>query len=159
MYSSHQIDVEHVTITSAKPFADVREALETSLPHVDEGLFVLLRFHQTETALRAMEAAPPLSIFGMRDHGGLLQIAGQARRAIQYDIGNPLTASRMTRRNISAALYAPVRVLLREDEHGSTAFEYDRPTTTFGQCDDADLRAVAAELDRKLRAALEAAAV
>ena len=158
MVDTRTIQVEHVTIGSTRSFGEVRRALESSLPHVDEGLFALLRFRQTEAALRAMEAAPSLSIFGMRDHGALLQIAGQDRHAVQYDIGNPLTASRMTRLKLSAALYAPVRVLLREDEHGATAFEYDRPTTTFGQFDDADLRAVAAHLDDELRQALEAAA-
>jgi uncharacterized protein DUF302 len=52
----------------------------------------------------------------------------RARSAIQYDIGNPLTASRMTEHQLSAALYAPIRVLLRESpEEGVVAFEYDRP--------------------------------
>ncbi len=44
----------------------------------------------------------------------------------------------MTRHRISAGLYAPVRVLLREDSDG-VAFEYDRPMTTFGQFADPDL--------------------
>jgi hypothetical protein len=60
-------------------------------------------------------------------------------RAIQYDIGNPLTASRMTEHQLSAALYAPIRVLLRESpEEGVVAFEYDRPASVFGQFNNAD---------------------
>jgi hypothetical protein len=33
----------------------------------------------------------------------------------------------MTRHQLSAALYAPIRVLLRENSDGAVAFEYDRP--------------------------------
>jgi uncharacterized protein (DUF302 family) len=45
-----------------------------------------------------------------------------------YDIGNPLTASRMTRHQLGAALYAPLRVALFEDEQGRGIFEYDKPS-------------------------------
>jgi len=41
-----------------------------------------------------------------------LAVAGLTRQSIQYDIGNPLTASKMTRHQLSAGLYAPIRVLL-----------------------------------------------
>ncbi|MDB5461255.1 MAG: hypothetical protein JWO72_2996, partial [Caulobacteraceae bacterium] len=80
------------------------------------------------------------------------------RRAVQYDIGNPLTASRMTRQQISAGLYAPIRVLLREDSEARVAFEYDRPASVFGQFRDAAVDLVAQQVDRDLQAALEDAA-
>jgi hypothetical protein len=63
----------------------------------------------------------------------------------------------MTRHCLSAALYAPVRVLLREDDEG-TAFEYDRPLSTFGQFGDAKVDAVARQLDADLLAVLQKAA-
>jgi len=53
------------------------------------------------------ENGPKLSIFGERNHGALLQIVGGRRNALQYDIGNPLTAAKMTRYQLPAALYAP----------------------------------------------------
>ncbi len=99
----------------------------------------------------------PLSIFGFRDHGAAVQVAGLQRQAIQYDIGNPLTATKMTRHRISAGLYAPIRVLLREDSDG-VAFEYDRPISTFGQFGDPDVDEVARKLDKDLQAVLESAA-
>jgi hypothetical protein len=67
------------------------------VPRLDDGVFKLLRDGKSDQALRELEAGPALSIFGFRDHGALLQIAGLKRKAIQYDIGNPLTASKMTR--------------------------------------------------------------
>ncbi len=152
------ISVLHITIASVKPFDEVRGALEQLVPRLDEGVFKLLRDGKGEQALRELEVGPPLSIFGFRDHGALLQIAGLKRKALQYDIGNPLTASRMTRHQLSAALYAPVRVLLRESPEGGVAFEYDRPSAVFGQFNDAKVNAVALELDEQLQAALNRAA-
>jgi len=38
----------------------------------------------------------------------LLQIWGRRRNAVQYEIGNPLIASKMTRHQLPAALYAPL---------------------------------------------------
>ncbi|GJE74535.1 MULTISPECIES: DUF302 domain-containing protein [Methylorubrum] len=155
---STAITIEHVVIPSARSFEAVRAALEDALPPVDHRYASLVASGQADAARTLLEQAAPLSIFGSRDHGALLRIAGLERKAIQYDIGNPLTASRMTRHVLSAALYAPIRVLLREDAGGRVAFEYDRPATTFGQFGDENVRRVAGELDDHLRAALTAAA-
>lgn len=152
------IPVEHVTIHSSHGFDSVKAKLEASVPKIDDGIFALLRYGEAERALKELEAAPALSIFGFRDHGALLVVAGQKRRSIQYDIGNPLTASKMTRHKLSAGLYAPIRVLLREEENGVVAFEYDRPISTFGQFDDRAVDEVARQLDHDLRAVLAAAA-
>lgn len=156
--STRTLTVEHVTITSANAFSDVRTKLEKLIPRIDDGVFTLLRYGESARALRELEAGPTLSIFGFRDHGALLAIAGLERRAIQYDIGNPLTASTMTRHQLSAGLYAPVRVLLREDANGGVAFEYDRPVSVFGQFENAQIDLVARQLDRDLQSSLEAAA-
>jgi uncharacterized protein (DUF302 family) len=158
LYSTRTITVEHATIRSSKPFEDVRAKLSTLAPRIDDGIFTLLRYGESTRALRELEASPPLTIFGQRDHGALLAVAGQSRRSIQYDIGNPHTASRMTRHRLSAGLYAPIRVILREDDDGGVAFEYDRPASVFGQFGNDDVDVVARQLDRDLRALLEAAA-
>ncbi|WP_247401039.1 MULTISPECIES: DUF302 domain-containing protein [unclassified Bradyrhizobium] len=125
-YSTRVIPVEHVTIRSTKSFEDVRAKLATLAPRIDDGIFTL---GESTRAFRELEACPPLTIFGQRDHGALLAIAGLTRRSIQFDIGNPLTASKMTRHQLSAGLYAPISVLLREDDDGGVAFEYDRPAS------------------------------
>jgi len=149
------ISIEHVTIPSQKSFESVKAALERLVPRIDDGIFVLLRYGEAERARRELEQAPTLSIFGFRDHGTLLKIHGLQQKAIQYDIGNPLTASRMTEHQLSAALYAPIRVLLRESsEEGVVAFEYDRPASVFGQFNNA----VAEQLDLHLQAVLQKAA-
>jgi uncharacterized protein (DUF302 family) len=156
--SAENVTVEHVTIRSGNTFAVARETLEKLVPRLDDGFLTLLRFGLIDQARQELESAPTLSIFGSRDHGALLAIAGLKRRAIQYDIGNPLTASLMTRHNISAGLYAPIRVLLRESPEGEVAFEYDRPVSTFGQFGDERVGIVARKLDEDLQNVLQKAA-
>jgi uncharacterized protein (DUF302 family) len=88
----------------------------------------------------------------------LLQIAGRTRNARQYEIGNPLTASKMTRHRLPAALYAPLRVVLYEDGNGRGIFEYDKPSSFFGQFGDERVTEVGHYLDETLEAALLRAA-
>ena len=156
--SVKKITVEHVTIRSSKSFVAVRATLEELVPRLDEGFWTLLRFGLADRTREELETAPTLSIFGTRDHGALLAIAGLKQRAIQYDIGNPLTASLMTRHKISAALYAPVRVLLGESPEDGVAFEYDRPVSTFGQFGDNQVDIIARKLDENLEHVLWQAA-
>jgi uncharacterized protein (DUF302 family) len=152
------IQVEHVRIEAAKPFADVKAALEDLVPPLDPGILGLLQRGETERARSELERLPALSIFDSRDHGALLRIAGQSRKAVQYEIGNPLTATRMTQHQLPAALYAPLRVDLYENEAGHAVFEYDRPSSLFGQFGDERVTAVARELDASLERVLAQAA-
>jgi len=80
------IQVEHVMIKSRKPFAEVRAALESLVPQLDTLIFVLLQRGESERARTELEGGPELAIFSARDHGGLLRIAGLARRAVQYEM-------------------------------------------------------------------------
>jgi Domain of unknown function DUF302 len=77
---------------------------------------------------------------------------GQKRKAIQYVVGNPLIALKMAQHDIRASLYAPLRVLIYENENGKTCIEYDKPSSLFGHFGNAEIDVVAAILDRKLEA-------
>ncbi len=156
--SQHIIQIEHIRIETTKSFADVKAALESSVPQLDTGIFGLLQRGESDRARTELERGPVLSIFNSRDHGGLLQVTGQPRKAVQYDIGNPLTATRMTQHQLPAALYAPLRVVLYENEAGHAIFEYDRPSSLFGQFGDERVTAVARELDASLERVLVKAA-
>jgi hypothetical protein len=152
------IQVEHVKIQSSKSFAEVKAALEGSVPWLDAGVLALLQQGESERARSELERLPALSIFSNRDHGALLRITGQPRKALHYEIGNPLTATRMTQHQLPAALYAPLRVVLYENEAGRAVFEYDRPSSLFGQFGDERVTAVGRELDAKLESVLVKAA-
>jgi hypothetical protein len=151
------LQVEHVEIDSTKTFAEVEAALESALPELDPAIFAALTDGDEQRA-KELEGGSELFIFLKRDHGALLQITGRPRKALQYDIGNPLTATRMTRRQTPAALYAPLRVVLYENAAGGATFAYDRPSTVFGQFGDEQVTAVGRELDAELERALRRAA-
>jgi len=152
------MQVEHIQIESRKSFSEVKAALKSLVPQLDARIFVLLQYGESDRARKELEHGPELSIFNSRDHGGLLQITGRLRRAMQYDIGNPLTATRMTQHQLPASLYAPLRVVLYENEAGCATFEYDRPSSLFGQFSDERVTAVARELDASLEGVLVKAA-
>ena len=156
--TNQTIAVEHIRIESVKSFADVRAALERTVPHLDPSLVKALDAGDVARAIQEKKEGPELSIFQSRDHGAILQIDGIARNAFQYDIGNPVTASLMTRHRLAAALYAPIRVVLYENHAGHGVFEYDQPSTTFGQFGDERVTAVARGLDAALGRALTKAA-
>jgi hypothetical protein len=155
---SHTIEVEHIRISSKRPFVEVRQRLEATLPKLDESIAGVLHSGDQKRAKTYEETGPKLSIFEVRDHGALLQIFGGRRNALQYEIGNPLTASKMTRYELAAALYAPLRVVLFEDERGRGVFEYDKPSSFFGQFGDERVTEVGSYLDVTLEATLREAA-
>jgi len=156
--TSQTISVEHIRISSERSFAEVRQRLEATLPKLDATIVEALGSGDQKRAADYEVNGPKLSIFEERDHGALLQIVGRKRNALQYEIGNPLTASKMTRYKLSAALYAPLRVVLFEDEQGKGILEYDKPSSFFGQYSDDRVTEVGRYLDVALEAALRKAA-
>jgi hypothetical protein len=64
----------------------------------------------------------------------------------------------MTRHQLAAAQYAPIRVVLYENEAGHAVFEYDQPSSVFGQFDDEQVSVVARGLDAALARVLHGAA-
>ena len=129
MQALRTIAVEHIRISSGRPFAEVRRKLEGTVPELDTGIAEALWKGDQKRAQDYEENGPKLSIFGERDHGALLQISGGRRNALQYDIGNPLGV-----------------------------FEYDKPSSFFGQYGDERVTEVGRYLDATLEAVLRSAA-
>jgi hypothetical protein len=151
------LQVEHIQTETPKGFADAAVALESTVPQLNPAIAEAL-VKGDEERTTELERGSPLFIFLKRDHGALLQVTRQPRKAVQYEIGNPHTASKMTRHRLAAGLYAPLRVILREGERGRSIFEYDKPSSLFGQFDDEQVSAVARGLDVELERALRRAA-
>lgn len=151
-----QFTVEHVREESQRPFEATTAAFEAKLGRHDPGPAAeLARGASPEAVREAIErmAGPSgFMLFAKFDHGTLLTLAGPPRRASQYLVGNPLFAVEMTRHDIGAALYAPLRVLIHEREGGGTVIEYDLPSSQFGRLGNPKVDEVAAGLDRKLAA-------
>ena len=148
------LQVEHIKMETTKKFVDVEAALEQNVPQLDPALRTALANGDEQRATE-LERGVPLFIFLKRDHGMLLQVVGRPRKALQYEIGNSHTATKMTRHRLPAGLYAPLRVFLYEDEKGNSVFEYDKPSSLFGQFDDEQVSAVARELDAALERILQ----
>jgi uncharacterized protein (DUF302 family) len=156
--TSHTIAVEHIRISSGLPFAEVRRRLKAALPSRDPDLVEALRSGDQDRVKDFEENGPAFLIEQELDHGALLQIAGGKRNALQYAIGNPITATKMTRHQLSVALYAPLRVALFEDEQGRGIFEYDKPSSLFGQYGDERVTEVGRYVDAKIESILRDAA-
>src|SRR5262249_36012498 len=101
--------------------------------------------------LEGMVGPSGFMLFRTSDHGALLRLVGQVRKkASQNLVGKLVFAVQVTQHDISAGLYAPLRVLIYENDQGKTCIEYDRPSSLFGQFGNAKVTAVATMLDQKL---------
>jgi uncharacterized protein (DUF302 family) len=153
--------VDHVRLATDKPFEEVARAFERQLGRFEPDVYKSLAASGDTKGVRAkieaMAGSSGFMLFGTQDHGALLHLAGQERKAVQYVVGNPLFAFQMTRHDIRASLYAPLRVLLYVNDQGKTCVEYDMPSSLFGQFGNVEIDAVAAMLDRKLQALVAAA--
>jgi hypothetical protein len=96
--------------------------------------------------IEAMAGPSGFMLFRTSDHGALLRL-----------VGNPLFALQMTQHDIRASLYAPLRVLIYENDEGQTCVEYDRPSSLFGQFENDRISPTATMLDKKLEALVAAA--
>jgi uncharacterized protein (DUF302 family) len=145
--------VDHVRMTADRPFAEVHAAFERRLGKFEPAVYQALAEGGDPQAARArieaMAGPSGFMLFGTSDHGTLLRIVGQQRKAVQYVVGNPLFAVEMTRHAIGASLYAPLRVLIYEADDGKTCIEYDKPSSLFGQFGDARIGPMAAGLEQK----------
>ena len=154
--SRQQLLVEHVRIDSEKPYLETRTALET-LPRFDERIRAHLQhgdIERVKAELRTIQGDAGLVIFAIATHGDWLQILSGKRHVVQYVIGNVLVSTQMTQHELAAGLYAPLRIVLYENSGGTSTFEYDRPSSLFGQYGNEDVTAVARELDQKIYDAL-----
>lgn len=146
------VAVAHVRVETDQGFAEVKERLERRLVRFNLDMLPSLLAEPKEAVRRVEAVAGPngLMLFATADHGSLLAVLGESRKAVQYVLGNPLIAVTMTRHNLAAGLYAPLRLLVYEDKDGRTCLEYDKPSSLFGQFHDSRIDAVAAMLDRKV---------
>ena len=156
-----RISVDHIRLTTNKPFGDVTKAFEQQVGRFDPDVYKALAAggdaDGARAKIEAMAGPSGFMLFATHNHGALLRLAGQKRKAIQYVVGNPLFALQMTQHDIRASLYAPLRVLIYENGEGKTCVEYDKPSSLFGQFGNERIGPTAAMLDKKLESLVAAA--
>jgi uncharacterized protein (DUF302 family) len=90
-------------------------------------------------------------LFSLLDHGGWLKKAGIEKKTLRVILGNPLIAITMLRHDVTAGLFAPVELLITEEDDGS-ALTYVAPSSLMAVEPNEPLRAAALDLDAKLAA-------
>lgn len=147
------VAMKHVVVTTPKKYADVCAFIEGKLGRFDQPMRDMLKKGQVDqlrdSATRIIQNYG-LSIHYIAYHGKLLMLNGPTRNLIAYYIGDLLSASKMTRLVPAAGLYAPLRVVVYENESGGTTIEYDLPSTLFGQFDNPTTDAMGVNLDERM---------
>ena len=153
------IEVRHVSLEMSVDFERLTRPLEQSLGRFYDVLLEEIETDPRSVEERLKEAAGEegLMLFNIQDHGKLLNLFGTPKKARQYVLGNPLIAAMMTRHDIRAGLYAPLRLFVYEADDRSTRIEFDQPSSLFGQFNNPEVTAVARSLDAKLASLIKKA--
>ncbi len=147
----------HINYKSSKSFDAVTAAVEKQLGKFDAQVFGAAMNDVSHPAdvgakIHAMEGSSGFMLFAMRDHGQLLSLKRRKAFGRQYEVGNPLIAVEMTKEDLRAGEYAPLRICVYVGEDQLTHVDYDLPSTVFGRFKSPQIDKVARSLDQKLEA-------
>jgi hypothetical protein len=155
-FTRRVVQVEHIKIDAPKKFADVEAAFKGSLPKLDPAMIKAMAAGD-EQRVTELEQGQPLFIFCGATTGRSCRLSADPARRCNMTSAIRTPLQKMTRYRLSAGLYAPLCVLLYEDDNGDTVFEYDKPSSLFGQFNDDAVTAVARGLDDALERAIRRA--
>jgi uncharacterized protein (DUF302 family) len=159
MRHTRPITIEHIVVESSQPYEKVVGALEARLgPTQDwaaiwqQAVVAHASWEQFTQEVEAHIGTSGLTLFYKVEHSHLLSLVGKTTQATQYTIGNPLLAIQMTRYMPEAALYAPLRLVVYEDEEGKTFAAYDSFVSLLAQYQREEITQVAQVVEQKLEA-------
>ena len=90
-------------------------------------------------------------LFAVLDHGAWIRKAHIERRVLRVILGNPLIAITMIRHDVTAGLFAPVELLILDEDTGSS-LTYVKPSSLMVVESNPELLSAAQALDDKLAA-------
>ena len=140
--STTSVVTDHVTIETSTPYRLVTSRLADEVKRFDDGYRKLLednKIDELRTKLTQGLEPDGFMIHFVAEQGDLLALQGRRQHGNVYYLGNVLAAAQMTKLNFGAALYAPLRLNIYENARGGTTFEYDKPSTQFGQFHNAGM--------------------
>jgi uncharacterized protein (DUF302 family) len=162
--TTRRIDVQRLTFTSSRSFADVLATLESEIGHPDMGKFKKdLSTAKTEEDLERVvhSAVGPADLmeFSRMNFGEVLEkeLGPKAPQNMRLLVGNPLIMKQMVKSVPDAGSYAPVTILVDERADG-IHLSYDTMASYLSSYGNADALQVARDLDRKVEVLLTAAA-
>jgi uncharacterized protein (DUF302 family) len=95
------------------------------------------------------------SLFATIDHGAWIKKVGIRRKVLRLIIGNPTIAITMLRHDLTAGLFAPVELILVEEDDDQCSLTYVRPSSLMVVEKNDALLDAAKQLDSKLEALAE----
>ncbi|WP_006245714.1 DUF302 domain-containing protein [Mycolicibacterium tusciae] len=141
---------------STKSFDDVVDAVLTDVGRepvpIDDIAKVFASWDSYEHEVQSHVGPSGFMLFAAWNHGGWIVKAGIHRKALRLVIGNPLIAITMLRHDVTAGLFAPVELLVTEEENRTSALTYVAPSSLMVVEPNPPLLAAARELDAKLAA-------
>jgi uncharacterized protein (DUF302 family) len=162
--TTKQLTVERFSITSARPFAEVVDAIAAQVGHPDMGKFLsAIQTARDDQELQRIvnDAVGPTELmeFGRFDQGEVLrrELGVEAPNVIRLLIGNPLTMRKMVKHVHDAGSYAPVTILVDERPDG-VHITYDRMSSMIAPYENSEALQVAKALDAKVEDVIVAAA-
>ncbi|KAI1332458.1 hypothetical protein F5Y16DRAFT_357844 [Xylariaceae sp. FL0255] len=146
-------------IVSSYSFEETKKKLESTIPPLDNTYQADLIKGNYAAARAALEALPPLNNFIIppRNFGSLLGVIGEKAQSVVYEVGNPLTATKLASYNLEISTHTPRRIQLLV-ENGKVKFRYDLLLPIVAQYGIKEMEDIARELDAKIVTTLEAVA-
>jgi len=159
MTQTFAIPVEHQIVASNRSYEQVKESLEVRLGAAGK-IDALVRqlaalnapWEQVTQEIEKQLGTSGFSLFSKVDFEILFSLAGKPRRVSQYAIGNPLLALQMVEHLPEVALYAPLRLVVYEENGGRTVVAYDRFSSLLLQYQHAEITPIAQLVEQKLEA-------
>ena len=91
-------------------------------------------------------------LFAVLNHGAWIKKVHIHKKVLRLIIGNPLLAITMLRHDLTAGLFAPVELIVIEEDQDRSSLTYVRPSSLMVIEPNEPLLAAAKELDAKLHA-------
>ena len=150
----YPFNVERIEWNLDQSYSKTMRKLNSTLKR--PGLFrigLMLKFKQKDkftSYINENTGVLGLMILGSIPHGMILSLSGEHHRAIQLLIGNPLIALNMMKIHPEVGVYAPLRMMISEDDLGKTVITYEKPSTLFGQWNEQIFQDTGKLLDEKM---------
>lgn len=152
------VEAVRLRFDSARSCDEVKAALLAQMGAMKpETMTAILQTAKTgedfERELRPFIGKSGFTLLAEFDHSRWLSLYGISARVVRLIFGNPTIAITMIRHDLTAALFAPVEVLLFDRVDGSgCSVVYDLPSSLMQAHRTAEFLAAAESLDAKLQA-------
>ena len=90
-------------------------------------------------------------LFALMNHGAWIKKVAIRKKVLRVVIGNPLLAITMLRHDLTAGLFAPVELIIIEEDNNQSSLTYVRPSSLMVVEKNEPLLAAAEVLDAKLQ--------